>query len=137
MAAIGWRGTSSVTMALAVRATFWLYPWFVGVRRGELFGVEWSWCARVDISIQPAVVESECCCAVRVEVLVQLAAFFPKLCCRRSFLPFVVFPSLCLLMVFNIIGSSSAWFVSKKNSQPCLLHLVSSLNCHVLQEKHK
>ena len=43
-------------MALAVRATCRLYSWFVGVRRGELFGVEWSWCARVDVSIQLAVV---------------------------------------------------------------------------------
>ena len=68
MAVTGWRGTSSVTMALVVRATFQLYPWFVGVRRGELFGVEWSWCARVDVSIQPAVVESEYCCAARVRL---------------------------------------------------------------------
>jgi len=57
MAATGWRGTSSVTTALAVRATCRLYSWFVGVRRGELIEVEWSWCARVDVSIQLAVVE--------------------------------------------------------------------------------
>ena len=68
MAAIGWRETSSEMMALAVRATCRLYSWFVGVRRGELFGVEWSWCARVDVSIQPAVVESEYCCAARVRL---------------------------------------------------------------------
>ena len=61
MAATGWRGTSSVTMALAVRATCRLYSWFVGVRRGELIGVEWSWCARVDVSIQPAVFECGSC----------------------------------------------------------------------------
>ena len=59
MAMTGWRGTSSVTMALVVRATCWLYSWFVGVRRGELFGVEWSWYARVDVSIQLAVVECD------------------------------------------------------------------------------
>ena len=64
MAATGWRGTSSVTMALAVRATCRLYSWFVGVRRGELFGVgvavlmsQSNWqllsVARVDIPIQP------------------------------------------------------------------------------------
>jgi len=61
MAATGWRGTSSVTMALAVRATCRLYSWSVGVRRGELIGVEWSWCARVDVSIQLAVVECGSC----------------------------------------------------------------------------